>query len=245
MLRPRFYLDQRLAAQTQLTLDDRVARHVAKALRMKAGDTLYLFDGRGTEACATIAAVERNRVEVMIDSSESVSRESGLTITLLISMSRGDRMDTIVQKATELGVTRILPVSSERTELRLKGERAEKKLTHWRNVAISACEQCGRNTLPELELPQDLDSALGEASRWESALKLILHPAQTNPPVPDSCAELVLLVGPEGGFSDAEVDRAAASGFQPFSLGPRVLRTETAPLAAIALAQARWGDLLG
>jgi 16S rRNA (uracil1498-N3)-methyltransferase len=152
-------------------------------------------------------------------------------------------MDTIVQKATELGVATILPMISERTGVRLDAARLEKKRLHWERIAISACEQCGRNRVPLIAGPDTYSNALARASENPSSVKLILHPDGDTAMLPEHCQALILLIGPEGGFSDSEVGAAAAAGFSAFQLGPRILRTETAPLAALAVAQARWGDL--
>ena len=170
-----------------------------------------------------------------------MERESSLTLTLGLAISRGDRMDYAIQKSTELGVTAVVPLLTERTEVRLKGERQAKKLRHWRQIAISACEQCGRNRLPTIHDIQPLSGWLGTVP---DGSRLLLHPrAQYGIGDVEAPAAAVLLVGPEGGFSDREVDAATAAGFRPFALGPRVLRTETAPVAALAILQYCWGDL--
>ena len=248
MLRPRFHTTQTLVAGTALALEADASRHVAKALRMRAGDRLCLFDGGGREAAAEVAAIDRDRVTVRIDSVAAVDRESPLAVTLAIGVSRGDRMDFVVQKATELGVVRIQPLLTERTGVRLDASRWEKKQAHWQRIAISACEQCGRNRVPIVADAAPLHDMLGTASRGgDEALRLFLHPADAAhaaATLPQSVASLVLFVGPEGGFSDSEVDAARAAGGVPLALGPRVLRTETAPIAALAVVQARWGDLL-
>ncbi|MEO0437858.1 MAG: 16S rRNA (uracil(1498)-N(3))-methyltransferase [Pseudomonadota bacterium] len=244
MLRPRVYVEVPFKSGELIDLNESVSRHVGKALRMQPGDRLCLFDGRGIEAKASIHAITRKTLTVRIEETSPVDRESPLAISLAVSMSRGDRMDTIVQKATELGVTRILPFSSERTELRLSEDRTTKKLTHWRNITASACEQCGRNFVPSIESPCDFRTLLSLLAEDSKSLKLVLHPGMSRESLPSLCADLTLLIGPEGGLSKAEVEQAIASGFKPLSLGPRVLRTETAPLTAIAVAQARWGDLL-
>jgi len=242
VLRPRFFTDQALTTGVPITLDKEASRHVARALRMRVEERLCLFDGEGTEATGRIAAIERDRVTVEIDEAGPVNRESPLDLTLVIALSRGDRMDTVVQKATELGVRRILPVISERTGVRLDAARLEKKREHWRKIAISACEQCGRNLLPHIEGAVPLRDAL-EHPPVTHDLNLVLHPGMAPALLPATCTSLSLLIGPEGGFSGAEVQAAQDAGFEGIALGPRILRTETAPLAAITLAQSRWGDL--
>ena len=208
---------------------------------MRVGDTLCLFSGDGGEAEAEISGIAREEVTVRILGLRNSNRESPLNITLAVSLSRGDRVDTIVQKATELGVQRIRPLVSERTGVRIDAERLEKKRQHWRRIAISACEQCGRNLIPDVSSPASFEEVLQDA-KSEDALKLLLHPGLDHGLLPEDCADLWLLVGPEGGFSQSEVEVALSCGFSGLTLGPRVLRTETAPLAAVAFAQARWGD---
>lgn len=238
---PRFFTRRTLIAGRRVELEKEPSRHIAKVLRLRAGDALCVFDGEGREALADLVAIARDTVAVHIHSVGSASRESPLAITLAIALSRGERMDTIVQKATELGVRRIRPLISERTGLRLDSARRARKREHWQKIAISACEQCGRNQLPGISAAAPLAEVLHSA-RQSTALRLVLHPSPARTALPPRCAALWLLIGPEGGFSDREISAALEAGFRRHALGPRVLRTETAPLAAIAIAQARWGD---
>lgn len=242
MLRPRFFTSQALDAGALLTLEADPSRHIARALRMQIGEFLCLFDGSDREARARIEAIDRNAVTVSIERVDECSRESPLNLALAIALSRGDRVDTIVQKATELGATSIHPLLSERTGVRLDDSRLDKKRRHWQRIAASACEQCGRNHLPRVEPVAPLRDVLTRTA-GSDALRLVLHPGRSGPELPATCSALWLLVGPEGGFADSEIDLAARAGFEGFGLGPRILRTETAPLVAITLAQARWGDL--
>jgi 16S rRNA (uracil1498-N3)-methyltransferase len=238
---PRIHTPQSLRADTRIELEQGQAHYVARVLRMRAGDALMLFNGTGGQYPATLETVAKNAVVVSTGKFEPVERESPLVLHLGIAVSRGERMDWVVQKATELGVQAITPLLSERTEVRLKGEREEKKLRHWQQVATSACEQCGRNRLPVVNTLQPLQDWCQQA---EADLRLVLDPAAGNSdPGAATPASIALLVGPEGGFSAAEIAAARAAGFQSLQLGPRVLRTETAPLAAISLLQARWGDM--
>ena len=238
---PRIFTAQPLQANSTVALEAGPSQHLARALRMKQGDALVLFNGGGGQYPATISALERKCVVVTTADFDPVECESGLRLQLGIALSRGERMDWIVQKATELGVNSIAPLVSERTAVKLEGEREHKKLRHWQQIASSACEQCGRNRLPEILAPQAL-------ARWLPAvaadLKLVLEPtAGNNARGTAKPASVALLVGPEGGLSAAEIDAARQAGFSALQLGPRVLRTETAPLAAIAVLQARWGDM--
>jgi 16S rRNA (uracil1498-N3)-methyltransferase len=208
---------------------------------MKPGDRLVLFNGSGGQYPATITALGKKSVLATTEDLEAVERESSLLLLLGIAMSRGERMDWVVQKATELGVSSIAPLVTERTEIKLRGEREKKKLRHWQQIAVSACEQSGRNRIPEILAPQRLDQWLDQV---QVDIKLVLDPgADISNPGASRPASAALLVGPEGGLSSAEIDAAERAGFNGLQLGPRILRTETAPLAAIAILQARWGDM--
>lgn len=238
---PRIYCAQPLAANASVALDPGPSQHLSRVLRMKTGDALTLFDGRGGEYPATITAISKKQVTANTGEHLNREAESPLSIHLGIAISRGERMDWVVQKATELGVTEITPLLSERTEVKLVGERADKKLRHWQNIASSACEQCGRNRVPVIHSLTGVDHWLASCT---AERRFVLHhramEIDTGAETPGSVA---LLIGPEGGLSPEEIERAESSGFQSLRLGPRVLRTETAPLAAITLLQAWWGDL--
>lgn len=238
---PRIHTARALQAGARIELEPDQAHYISRVLRMRAGDALILFNGSGGQYPATLATVAKNMVVVTTGDFEPVERESPLALHLGIAVSRGDRMDWVVQKATELGVHSITPLLSERTEVRLRGEREEKKLRHWQQVATSACEQCGRNRLPQILAPQSLAGWLQDV---QADLRLVLHhTAVTRDPGPAPPRSVALLVGPEGGLSEEEIRAAEGAGFASLQLGPRVLRTETAPLAAIAILQARWGDM--
>lgn len=238
---PRIYTGQELQANADLVLEPGPSQHLSRVLRMKVGDHLVLFNGSGGQYPATISAIDRKSVVVACAALEEVECESPLHLQLGIAVSRGERMDWVVQKATELGVACIAPLVSERTEVKLGAERGEKKLRHWQQVVTSACEQCGRNRLPQVLPPQPLEHWLQAV---QADIRLVLHhtAGNTDPgsSVPTSVA---LLVGPEGGLSETEIRVAGLAGFKSLQLGPRVLRTETAPLAAIAILQSRWGDM--
>lgn len=237
---PRIYTVQTLGEGADFQLEAGPAAHIARVLRMDEGDPLVLFDGRGGEYTATVMQLGRHSVTVRTQARREGLPESPLHIHLGIAVSRGERMDWVVQKATELGVATISPLLSERTGVKLNAQRAEKKQRHWQQVAVSACEQCGRCTLPGIQAPATLPAWLNAA---DAPCRLLLHPDAGRVAQGDSPGRVALLVGPEGGFSQAEVDLALAAGFSGLQLGPRILRTETAPLAAIAVLQARWGDL--
>lgn len=237
---PRVFTDQPLTSGETLTLEEAPSRHLAKVLRMGAGRPLVLFNGAGGEFRAEIAEVGKKSVRVTVGDHSKEDRESPLDLELAIGLSRGDRMDWVIQKATELGARRISPLFTERSEVKLPPQRLEKKQRHWRQVMISACEQCQRNRLPALAPPRPLGEWL-EASGGQS--RFVLHHLDSQPfPGEQALTQVALLVGPEGGLSEGEIEAARAAGCRPLALGPRVMRTETAPVAAISLAQYLWGD---
>ncbi len=238
---PRIFTNRDLTEGLQLQLEEGPSRHLAGALSLQAEAEITLFNGEGGEYRSRIASVDRKHVSVEVLEYSGLERESPLRIELGIAISRGERMDWVVQKATELGVAVISPLSSERSEVKLEGERAEKKYRHWQNIAISACEQCGRNRLPGINSMQSLASWTGQVTATH---KLVLHHrSSAGPGLPDTPGSIALLIGPEGGLSAAEIELAEQQGFSPLTLGPRVLRTETAPLAALAILQHCYGDL--
>ena len=238
---PRIYTEQDLQPNASIALEAGPSQHIARALRMSESDTVRLFNGEGGEYLATVTAVNKKAVQVTTADHLSQELESPLRLGLGIAMSRGDRMDWIIQKATELGVASITPLTTERTEVKLKGDRVHKKLQHWRQVTVSACEQCGRNRLPVLHPLSSLENWIDGV---EAERKFVLHHRDTSAEksvvTPSSVA---ILIGPEGGLSAEEISAAGNCGFEALTLGPRVLRTETAPLAALAILQARWGDM--
>ena len=234
----RFFTDATLSLGEH-ELPEAQAHYISRVLRMAEGDTLQLFDGSSTEFRGTLVEVGKKRVRVQLTESLAGQIESPLRIHLGQGLSRGERMDWAIQKATELGVTEITPVVSERCEVRLKDERAEKRQAHWQQIAISACEQCGRSVVPVIHPPMPLADWLKQT---EADLKLVLHPVAEALTSHEKPTTLAFLIGPEGGLNDAEVEQAKASGFHAARLGPRVLRTETAPVVALSVAQQLWGD---
>jgi 16S rRNA (uracil1498-N3)-methyltransferase len=239
---PRFHVSIPLTVPGTLDLPESVAHHALRVLRLHSGDAVTLFNGKGGEYAARITATGKHDVTVAIERHDPVERESPLPVTLVQAVSSGDRMDLTIQKAVELGVSRIVPVESERCVVRLKGERAEKRAAHWRQVVISACEQCGRNRIPEVRMIAPLDVWL--AAEADGAQRWMLLPGADTAlrDLPRSRKPVELLVGPEGGLTDTEAEAARRAGYQPVRLGPRVLRTETAAPALLAALQALWGD---
>jgi len=245
----RVYVVAALMPGSVVDLPRDTASHLAKVLRARDGDELILFNGDGGEFLGTIEAVRGSRVSASVGESRAVDRESPLRITLLQCVPRGDRMDLIVQKATELGVARIVPALSQRSVVRLDRAQAESKLVHWRAVAVSACEQCGRNRLPIIEAAQPLLHYLGEPAT-ATALRLVFEP-ESAPQAFGSALEsggaalgaVEIAIGPEGGFASDELEAFRVAGFSQVGLGPRILRTETAAIAALVWLQTRFGDL--
>ncbi|MDN3555986.1 16S rRNA (uracil(1498)-N(3))-methyltransferase [Halomonas maura] len=241
MKAPRIHVAAALDAGGDVVLPEGAARHVARVLRLGEGAPLVLFDGAGMEAEALLVEAGRKRVVARVEALHAGRGESPLAVHLGQAISKGDRMDYAIQKAVELGVAAITPLYTEHGDVRLKGDREAKKLAHWQAVAASACEQCGRATVPPVHPPLALADWL--AGRDE-ALRLVLHPG--TPGALDrqaTTASAALLIGPEGGLSPTELEAATAAGFAALSLGPRILRTETAPVVALTLLQDRFGDL--
>lgn len=241
---PRIYTDSPLSEGAPAALDDSAAQHVGRVLRMQNGQELVLFNGDGNDYPASITNAGKKRVEVQVGAPVANTTESPLDIVLGQALSKGDRMDYAVQKAVEMGVTRIVPLTTERCDVKLKGDREDKRLRHWQSVATSAAEQCGRARVPEilpvmtlsnwLDHTRDCDLRLVLHHRTEQSLDTLTKPTR-----------IALMIGPEGGLNPDEITAAENAGFLPVALGPRVLRTETAPVAAMALCQWLWGDIGG
>nr|WP_314478953.1 16S rRNA (uracil(1498)-N(3))-methyltransferase [uncultured Pseudomonas sp.] len=234
----RFFIDATLSLGEH-DLPEAQAHYIGRVLRMAAGDPVQLFDGSGLEYRGQLLEVGKKTVRVSLDQTFAGQADSALHVHLGQGLSRGERMDWAIQKATELGANEITPIVSERCEVRLKDERADKRLAHWRQVAISACEQCGRSSLPIIHPPMTLADWVAAT---EAQLKLVLHPVAEPLVSHAKPTSLAFLIGPEGGLSESEVEQAKAAGFHAARLGPRVLRTETAPVVALSVAQQLWGD---
>ena len=232
---PRLYCPEPLRAGATLALPPAAARHV-QVLRLQPGAELTLFDGRGGEYAATVERMGRSDVDVQVGAHRAVEREVARAVHLAIGMPANERMDWLVEKATELGAASIQPLLAERSVLRLAGERAQKKQAHWQGIAVAACEQCGRNRVPlvhpVLPLPQWLQALPAEGARWLLSLRTDAAPASA---AASGVDPVTFLSGPEGGLSPAEETAAIDRGFFPLTLGDRVLRAETAPLAVLSL----------
>lgn len=237
----RVYLPLMLELNSFISLPKETAHYLGNVLRLRVDDELLVFNSQQGEFLARVSAVAKRAVDIeLIEFKRSVQDTVDLPIHLLLGLSRGDRMDFAVQKSTELGVSQITPLYTQYGEVRLKADRAEKKLLHWQKIAISACEQSGRLDVPVIHSPLSfMDLSLSEnANRW------MLEPSGTSS-LPDSIVErkIDLLIGPEGGFSTAEIEWAQGKNFQIIALGSRILRTETAPIAALSILQHKFGDM--
>jgi 16S rRNA (uracil1498-N3)-methyltransferase len=247
MRRSRIYCEQSLSAGQSMVLDQRNSHYLLHVLRVKADQTLILFDGHGADYRATISEVSRKSVNVFVHekiADEDTVSESPLQLTLAIAISKGERMDWVMQKATELGVTRIQPLITKRVDVKLNAERMAKRMDHWLGVVIGACEQSGRTILPELLSPKPIAAFLAEEN---ADFKLVLRAQGTRlttltANITEKPASVSILIGPEGGLDDDELALAESACFLATGFGPRILRTETAPIVALSLLQEKWGD---
>jgi 16S rRNA (uracil1498-N3)-methyltransferase len=240
---PRFFCPGDLSQGATRDLPDQAAHHAARVLRMSVGDPVILFNGEGIEATALIHAITKSKVSVRIGARQVRDVEAAVSVVLLQGLSARERMDITVQKAVELGVAEIYPVATRRSVMRLAEERAERRVEHWQHLVVSACEQCGRNRVPPVHAITSLPDWLGAHAATPTQSRLILSTEGTTrlrdlPPA----QHVLLAAGPEGGFAPEEMEMTIACGFIPVRLGPRVLRTETAALAALAAIHALWGD---
>jgi len=243
MASTRLFVNDPLVPGTELQLGRDQAHYLGRVLRLRNGDMLTVFNGDNGEFDAHVTSLAKNSATVVVDTALETATESALKIHLVQGISRGERMDFVVQKATELGVKRITPVFTEYGVVKLNGARAAKRNDHWQSVAIGACEQSGRIRPPLIDAPVDLNAWFGAGTK-EADSDLILRPGAATPlsSIAAPVTKVCLLIGPEGGFSDTEYEDAKIAGFATVSLGPRILRTETAALTAIAVVQSLWGD---
>ncbi|MGH8298966.1 MAG: 16S rRNA (uracil(1498)-N(3))-methyltransferase [Steroidobacteraceae bacterium] len=232
-----------LAAGRRQTIDGDAAKHIARVLRLKPGDPLTVFDGRGGEHAARIEAIRKGAVVVEVQERSAAERESPLSLTLAQGVSRGERMDWVIQKATELGVTRIIPLLTERSVVRLDARQSARKIQHWQGIAVAACEQSGRNKVPDIATPLGLHDFLRAIDSRATCLLLSPTGTQRVNDLKAPAGQIIVLIGPEGGMAQSEQRAAVAAGFLTVRMGPRVLRTETAAVAALTLLQHQFGDL--
>ena len=239
---PRFYCPCDLVSGQQLALPEMAAHHASRVLRLQPGDAVTLFNGAGGQFPASVSTIDRHGVIVLTGESQAIECESPLTIILAQALSTGEKMDFTLQKAVELGAVEIQPLASNRSVVRLSGERAQKRVEHWQNIVVAACEQCGRNRVPLVRPVMPLLTWFSE--KQGSGLRLMMSPAAAislrDLPRPDG--PITLLAGPEGGLTDAEIAAAQGRGFTSVRFGARILRTETAALAGLSAIQTLWGD---
>ncbi len=239
----RFFTDTALSISASVKLSDSAAAHATKALRLNVGDQLVVFNGDGYDYACSLTSVTKNTAVATITHANKINNESPLRISLLQAISSGDRMDFTIQKAVELGVQHIQPISSQRSVVKLSNERAVKRIEHWQNIAISACEQSGRATIPQVAAPITLEKWLSQ-NPGNTSSRILLNPigAKRLREMQKPASDIQLLIGAEGGLSQDEIELATSHGFESAVLGPRILRTETASLAAITAMQILWGD---
>lgn len=240
----RLFVRSTLQTGQDLTLDNEQTHYLGRALRLRVGDSLSIFSAESGEFDATLTNIGKSSARISVGNAVPTATESPLKVHLVQGVSRGERMDFVVQKATELGVKRISPVLTEYGVVKLDGSRASKRRDHWQKVAESACEQSGRTRPPRIDDPLPLKHWFGAKTK-DADVDLILKPGAATPmaSIKAPQTKVCLLIGPEGGFSETEYDDAEFSGFKAVSLGPRVLRTETAAIAAVTVAESLWGDL--
>ena len=239
---PRVFIDQKVVSGESIFLPTDKVHHILNVLRLHDGDQIKLFNNSGFEFTAKIIEAKKKAIQVEVGESSQCENESPLEIALYLGVSRGPHMDFSIQKAVELGVKVIIPIISEFSNVKLMGNRVDNKITHWEKIIIGAAEQCGRNTLVELQSPMIFNESINLDN---GSKKLILHPGvgQTMSKINIKNNKLVLMIGPEGGFSDAEFQKALDNNYISVNLGPRILRTETAVVCSLSNAQQLWGDL--
>ncbi|ETX12046.1 16S rRNA methyltransferase [Marinomonas ushuaiensis DSM 15871] len=240
---PRVFIDTELNENTVIALPDSTFQHLCKVLRLRSDHPLRVFNGKGGQFHATLCDVEKRSANISITQCEPLNNESPIQVTIGQTLSRGERMDYAIQKAVEAGVYAIQPLFSERCEVKLQNDRVEKRLQHWQQIAISAAEQCGRGIIPIVHPPKELHNWVGECNEM---LKFTLHHHSAKPIANfarPSGNQICLLIGPEGGLTENEVQLAEKKGFNAITLGPRVLRTETAPVVALSVINTLWGDI--
>lgn len=241
MRTPRIFSDQPLLAGAELVLNENAAQYLGKVLRARVSDNVILFDGQGQQATASIQAIGKQSISVLLGAVNTPQTESSLQSHLGLCLSKGDRFDWAIQKATELGVSAISPLYSARVDFTVPPERLAKRLAHWQQIVTSACEQSGRVRIPTVNAPTSLTNWVSETV---ADVKLVLHcDVHSAPLLAAKPQSVALLIGPEGGLTDEEVAAAEQHHFQPWQLGPRILRTETAPVVALSVIGAQWGDM--
>jgi 16S rRNA (uracil1498-N3)-methyltransferase len=243
----RFYHSKPININETIVMDDFAAHHALKVMRLKTNDKLILFNGDGSDYTGQVIRISKREVEVSIKSKKNIKNESNLKVILLQALTSSEKMDLIIQKTTELGVSEIHPIICERSIVKIKNEKIEKKLSHWRQVSIAACEQCGRAKIPTIHKPENIIKYLDKVMKSDKDTKIILSPEATKSldnVIPNMKQDIKVLIGPEGDFTKQELDLSIQNGFSPIKIGPRILRTETAPISILSILQYKYGDIV-
>ena len=243
----RFYHSKPININETIVMDNFAAHHALKVMRLKINDQLILFNGDGSDFTGQVIRISKRQVEVSIKSKKNIKNESNLKVILLQALTSSEKMDLIIQKTTELGISEIQPIICERSIVKIKKEKIEKKLSHWLQVSIAACEQCGRAEIPTILKPVNIIRYLEKEEESDKATKIILSPEATNSLENSISAikqDIKVLIGPEGDFTKQELDYSMKKGFSPVKIGPRILRTETAPICILSILQYKYGDIV-
>jgi len=243
----RFYHSKSININENIVMDDFAAHHALKVMRLKNNDQLILFNGDGSDYTGQVINISKRQVEVSIKSKKNIGNESNLRVILLQALTSSEKMDLIIQKTTELGISEIQPIVCERSIVKIKKEKIEKKLSHWRQVSIAACEQCGRAKIPKIHEPENIIKYLERIIESDKETKIILSPesSESLSNITSSIKQNIkVLIGPEGDFTKQELDLSIQKGFSPIKIGPRILRTETAPISILSILQYKYGDIV-
>jgi 16S rRNA (uracil1498-N3)-methyltransferase len=243
----RFYHSKPININETIVMDNFAAHHALKVMRLKINDQLILFNGDGSDFTGQVIRISKRQVEVSIKSKKNIKNESNLKVILLQALTSSEKMDLIIQKTTELGISEIQPIICERSIVKVKNEKIEKKLSHWRQVSIAACEQCGRAKIPTIHKPENIIKYLEKITDSDKITKIILSPEATKSldnVTHNVKRNIIVLIGPEGDFTKQELDFSIQKGFSPIKIGPRILRTETAPMCILSILQYKYGDIV-
>jgi 16S rRNA (uracil1498-N3)-methyltransferase len=243
----RFYHSKPININETIVMDNFAAHHALKVMRLKINDQLILFNGDGSDFTGQVIRISKRQVEVSIKSKKNIKNESNLKVILLQALTSSEKMDLIIQKTTELGISEIQPIICERSIVKIKNEKIEKKLSHWRQVSIAACEQCGRAKIPTIHKPENIIKYLEKITDSDKITKIILSPEATKSldnVTHNVKRNIIVLIGPEGDFTKQELDFSIQKGFSPIKIGPRILRTETAPMCILSILQYKYGDIV-
>ena len=243
----RFYHSKPININENIVMDDFATHHALKVIRLKNNDQLILFNGDGSDYTGQVINISKRQIEVSIKSKKNIRSESNLRVIILQALTSSEKMDLIIQKTTELGISEIQPIVCERSIVKIKKEKIEKKLSHWRQVAIAACEQCGRAKIPKIHEPENIIKYLQRIIESNKDTKIILSPEapeSLDNITPNIKQDIKVLIGPEGDFTKQELDFSIQKGFSPIKIGPRILRTETAPMCILSILQYKYGDIV-